>query len=609
VERTFDDHTSNIEKSVQKENSPDVRHLIRLFRFVFSRTKGISIVYMGAFLLLSVLRPVLAYIWNGYIRTLEDIPVQTDVISAAVLLLCYALINFLTELISRYVYLNDDIEQLNLVQANHQQEMLHSVLYKKMADIPPEDFEIPKLNNKIEQVFQFAGGRNEMNSSVMLQGYFVIAKTVSVFSIAGTLYVFHPLLCLMVLIAPLPTIWVNTIGQNMAFRFRKNNTNLLRKANYFEKLMISPAAKELKTFALYDFFYDKWEKSIREYTQKERELIQTRAGFLMLHNLIIQTTIVTGSVAAIVLMTMGKMTLGGLGAVLSLIATLVRDVKELLTGAASFMTKKNEAAQFFDFMELPEREKGGEDCGAIKVLQLDRVKYRYPLTDTYILDEVSVTIKQGEKIALVGENGMGKSTFVKLITGVLSPSAGGLKINGKSAESCQTDSRYDKMGTVMQDVPGYVTFSIGDNVFFGDIHRERNEEKIREALCFCGLEDRDINGILGKDVGGTELSGGEWQKLAIAREAYRDRDFIVLDEPTSNLDPLAEAEIFQKYLELTRDKTVIYVTHRISVASLADRILVFDKGRIVQDGTPKKLAAEGGIYGKLYKEQAKWYDR
>ena len=125
----------------------------------------------------------------------------------------------------------------------------------------------------------------------------------------------------------------------------------------------------------------------------------------------------------------------------------------------------------------------------------------------------------------------------------------------------------------------------------------------------AGLEDKDRESLLGKDVGGVDLSGGEWQKLSIARNVYRDRDFIVLDEPTSNLDPLAETEIFRKYLELSGDKTVIYVTHRISAASLADRIIVFENGRIVQDGTHEELLASGGTYGRLYREQAKWYDR
>lgn len=609
------DNTAKIEETVQRERSPKLSHLIRLFLFVFSQTKVIGAIYIGAFLLLSLLRPAAAFLWNGYIQKAENISSMGSIFSmegifsGAMLLVIYFLIQLFTDLISRYVYLMDEIEQLNLVQANRQQEKLHSVLYQKIARLPSEDLEIPKLNDRIEQVVQFMCGRFGMNTGVMLQGYFMAAKTVSVLSIAASLYLFDPLLCLTVLIAPLPAIWVNTAGQKLMFRFRKSNIKLQRRADYFEKLMISPAAKEMKTFALYDFFYDKWKRAADEYTEKEQKMIRTRANFMLLHNFIIHAVIVTGSIFAIVLMALGRLTLGELGAVLLLVSTLVEDVKELMTGYATFVTKKNEAAQFFDLMELPEQDQGGEDCGGVTLIQAEHLNYRYPLTERYVLEDISLTIEKGEKIAFVGENGMGKTTLVKLITGVLSPSDGQLKINGKSISQYQCVSRYDKAGVMMQGSMGYTTFTIGDNVFLGDIFRERDERAIEEALAFAGLGDKDKESLLGKDIGGIDLSGGEWQKLSIARNVYRDRNFIILDEPTSNLDPLAEAEIFRKYMEMAEDKTVIYVTHRISAASLADRIIVFEDGRIVQDGAHEELLASGGTYGKLYREQAKWYNR
>jgi ATP-binding cassette subfamily B protein len=129
------------------------------------------------------------------------------------------------------------------------------------------------------------------------------------------------------------------------------------------------------------------------------------------------------------------------------------------------------------------------------------------------------------------------------------------------------------------------------------------------ALEFSGFEGAEKDAMLGKDIGGTELSGGQWQKLAISRAYYRDRDFIVLDEPTSNLDPLAETEVFKKYIAMTEGKTVIMVTHRISVASLAERVVVFKDGEIVEDGSHDDLLSNNGEYARLYSTQAQWYDR
>jgi ATP-binding cassette subfamily B protein len=146
-------------------------------------------------------------------------------------------------------------------------------------------------------------------------------------------------------------------------------------------------------------------------------------------------------------------------------------------------------------------------------------------------------------------------------------------------------------------------------VFLGDVGRERDENQIDKALKFAGFEEADKDAMLGKDIGGTELSGGQWQKIAIARAYYRENDFIILDEPTSNLDPIAETEIFKKYIAMAKGKTVIIITHRISVASLADRVVVFKDSEIVEDDTHDNLLLKNGEYARLYSTQAIWYDR
>lgn len=162
---------------------------------------------------------------------------------------------------------------------------------------------------------------------------------------------------------------------------------------------------------------------------------------------------------------------------------------------------------------------------------------------------------------------------------------------------------------MFQEPARFNTFTIAENVSLGDVLKEQNEHAIDKALHFAGFEDADKNAMLGRDIGGTELSGGQWQKIAIARAYYRNRDFMILDEPTSNLDPLAEAEIFRRYMAMTEGKTVIIVTHRISLASLADRIVVFKDGEIVEDGTHDELMSIDGEYKRLYSTQAQWYNR
>ena len=185
-----------------------------------------------------------------------------------------------------------------------------------------------------------------------------------------------------------------------------------------------------------------WKEAADEYTVKERSVIRVQTVLQMLNYGLLNTVTAFGNVFAIILMAMGSLSLGALGAVMSLTSTLVNDMKELIAGVATVYMKKNEAAQFFDLMELPEQQSTGKESGTISVIHAKGVKYRYPLTKRYVLDGVDVTISKGEKIAFVGENGMGKTTFVKLITGTLSPSEGELLINSAEIQSINPISHY-----------------------------------------------------------------------------------------------------------------------------------------------------------------------
>lgn len=199
--------------------------------------------------------------------------------------------------------------------------------------------------------------------------------------------------------------------------------------------------------------------------------------------------------------------------------------------------------------------------------------------------------------------------FVKLLCGMIEPSDGKLLVNGAPVEDLNPVSRYAAMSAVFQDPARYNTFTIADNVYLGDTTRERREEEIEAALASAGFEGASSDTLLGKDIGDTDLSGGQWQKIAIARGWYRNRGFIILDEPTSNLDPLAEADVFRRYIEMSRERTVVMVTHRISIASLCDRVVVFKDGKIIEDGSHDELMSLDGEYARLYKEQSQWFAR
>jgi ATP-binding cassette subfamily B protein len=604
------DRTVPLEAALQRENESSLRNLLRMFIYVVSSAKVMCAIFVALLVFLSLLRPALAYLWGRYIDLAAAYRPGGQVLPMALLVAAYFLIGFLSDLIYRYTHASEDIERLDKVQMNRLQERLNTRIYAKIARLSPECMEVPKINDTIKQVFDYTqNGWDGMNREIMVNGYMIVAKTISVVTIALSLWLFHPSLALLVLIVPIPTLYTTYIGNKLRFKLIKENSELMRQAAYYEDLMLGPSAKEIKALGLYRFFYEKWRALSDRYTAEEKRT-QVRSALLNTLSTAIATLVLVGAnVFAILLMAEGRISIGALGAVISLTGTLIADTSRLFSAVATFFAKKHEATAFFDLMDLHEQPTDGADVPAIEAITARDLHYRYPLTGRYVLDGVDLTIGKGEKVALVGENGAGKTTFVKLVSGMLAPSSGDLRLNGLPVEAIKPTAHYDAMSAVFQNPARYATFTVADNVWLGDTTRARTNGAIAAALDAAGLPNVEEDALLGKDIGGTDLSGGQWQKLAIARAYYRDRDFIILDEPTSNLDPLAEADIFRRYLEMARDRTVIMVTHRISIAALCDRIVVFSGGHIVEDGSHAELMAAGGEYARLHREQSQWYDR
>jgi len=606
----MNDNTCRIEETISRENKPRFRYLPRLFMYVFSSAKAMCFIFIGLSILLSLLRPVLAFIWGEYIASAEALTPGQSVLGIVSLLIAYYIISYLCMLLVRYTEWLEEIERLDVVQRNRFQELVDTKTYKKFASITSEMFEIPAINDRIERYMKFTQDSwDGLNRRIMVNGYMIVSKAVSVISIAASLYIIEPTLCWIVLVAPIPTLFTTYVADKLRFRFVKDNAKEEREAAYYEKLLMGQAAKEVKTLGLHDFFFGKWKRLTYDYIRKEQKTQFMSALLGLAGNLINSAATAAAIVYAIILMTRGALGLGGLTAAMSLVSTLISDMGMLMSSAGSFVSKKNEAAMFFDINDLPEQQPADGKAMEIDSIEARNISYRYPLTDKYVLNNINISISKGEHIALVGENGAGKTTFVRLLSGMITPSCGEMLVNGKPEDEAGRARRYDAMASVLQSPAKYTTFTAGENVAMGDTARPYDEAAVNGALEAAGYSEADKNMLLGKDIGGADLSGGQWQKLSIARAHYRGRDFILLDEPTGNLDPIAEADVFQKYMELAKGRTLIMVTHRISVASLADRIVVFSGGKIVEDGIHDELLAAGGEYARLYNEQAKWYNR
>ena len=248
-------------------------------------------------------------------------------------------------------------------------------------------------------------------------------------------------------------------------------------------------------------------------------------------------------------------------------------------------------------------------------VEIQHVSFRYPGAEREALHDVSFTIRPGEKVALVGENGSGKTTLVKLLARLYDPTAGAITLNGRDLREIDPQAYYAHLGVIFQDFVHY-DLTVKENIGFGNVSAREETERVQRAAQLGGAAElihklpQQYETMLGKRFeGGVDLSGGEWQKMALSRAFMRDAEVLILDEPTSALDAYAESEVYRRFAEMTQGRTTVFVTHRLSSVHMADKILVLKEGRLVEEGNHDSLMALGGEYAHMFNLQAEHYQQ
>lgn len=297
-------------------------------------------------------------------------------------------------------------------------------------------------------------------------------------------------------------------------------------------------------------------------------------------------------------------------------------VSRALSGSRGFVSQLSsideDIANLFDyneFMELPTAKRASKQLSKLPTsIRFENVSFHYPGNEQMVLQDISLTIKQGQHVAVVGENGAGKSTFVKLLLGLYNPTSGTVFVDEDNLADVSTEGWHRYLGVLEQTSNKYSFASARDNILLGDVTNPVSEERFEEALDAAearkfleklpkGL-DNYVNQWIEHDDGtpGVDLSGGQWQRLALARNFYRNSPIIVLDEPTSAIDALAESRIFERLLK-KKDKTIITISHRVTTIEKADVIYMLEDGKIVEKGTHNELVAKEGRYFRMFKSQ------
>ena len=390
----------------------------------------------------------------------------------------------------------------------------------------------------------------------------------------------------------------------------------LMAVSYFFEATWERSSNDVRFFGIYPYLKEKWRVMNDKYIQKKNKMTRKH----VLYNSI--ADIFRSCVYVFILLIVARRiftdpTLGiGTFMLVFMMAGQLQDVTaRIFIPAAQFISDIAYMRDFFylDKLEYEARDPAAKPFEKFEI-EFQNVSFTYPNTDRKVLHDFTLHIREGEKIAIVGENGSGKTTFVSLLCALYEPDSGSIKVGGKDIYENMSRTRRS-LSTVFQDFAHYEA-TIRENITVSDAKRQISDGELRtlandtNAWELIEAQPGGLDEMVGSfSVVGTNLSGGQWQKIALARCVYRDSARVmILDEPAAALDPLAEAELYRNFASLTGDRTTLLISHRLGITSLVDRILVFDDGRIVEDGDHKTLIAQDGLYAKMYHAQAQWYE-
>jgi len=425
-----------------------------------------------------------------------------------------------------------------------------------------------------------------------------------------------PLLALLALVTPVPGFLSDTRFGRRAFRFSRWAAPIRRRMQYLNDLVTTDAAaKEVKLFGLGPYFTGRFRAMGQELYRRQRRLVVGRnlshAGWGLL------TTAMTAMTYLYVALQAagGRLAVGDLVLFGAALTAVQASVQSLLRGATAMYEDNLYISRLHALLAIPASVAGPRPVRPLPAplrghVVFEHVSFRYPGSESLALDDVSIEIRPGRTLAVVGRNGAGKSTLVKLLCRLYDPAAGRILLDGVDLRELDRDQVRAVIGALFQDHVAYQA-TAAENIGLG--HLPDLSDRAKVAACARqGGAARMIEALpdgydtqLGRWFdGGVELSGGEWQKIALSRAFMRDARLLILDEPTSALDALAEHELFERLRRLARGRTTVYVSHRFSTVRAADRVLLLDAGRVAEYGTHDELMARGRQYAQLFGVQA-----
>ena len=491
-------------------------------------------------------------------------------------------------------------------------------IMKKADQIDLCSFDRPSFYETLENANREAGMRPLQILSATFQ---MLSAFISMISFILIMRQFSGWASVAVIVAAIPVAWVNYSFKSKDAAYMRHRSKDRRQMDYYSRLMVDKdLVKEIRLFQLGPEFIHNYDSVFQKYFSGLKKLILAEGFWTMgttgLMNVIncllflwVAWEVYQGN------LTVGDYTLftGALNSIGNAVSTVIQTTATIYEGTLfinnmiAFMDEKTHIVS----LENPARKVHHHSDHTI---EFQHVYFRYPGLDHDVLKDINLTFHSGDSIVLVGLNGAGKTTLLKLLTRLYDPTSGTILLDGHDIRGYDVRDLYDMYGTIFQDFGEYAA-TVTQNIAYGQIDWAVKPENIKKAAEQANADpfienlpkkyDQPLMRLF--DIDGTELSVGQWQKLAVARAFYGDSDILILDEPTASLDAMAEKEIFSQFDKLRKGKLTIFVSHRLSSAVTASRIIVLSNGEIVEEGTHKELMSKNGYYQKLFSTQAERY--
>jgi ATP-binding cassette, subfamily B, bacterial len=489
-------------------------------------------------------------------------------------------------------------------------------IMRHAATLDLADFENAAYYDQLQQA-QRESARRPVD---MVSGVFGLARSIVTFAtMVALLLGLSPWVAAAALISPIPAFISGSRYGWWGFQQMRRQSPVRRVMSYLTTLMTTDEyAKEVKLFTAGDYFIDRYDRAATGYYEETRQLLVRRylAGFGWGS---LTTLASSGTFLYVALLAVrGQVTLGALTVFTQAAAQVQGAFQGILGGVQGIYEHGLYLSTLYELLEREPKIHAPENPAPVRRpfqqgIEFRNVSYRYPDRAEKALDDVSFTIEPGQTVALVGRNGAGKSTVVKLLGRLYDPDEGQILIDGRDVREYDPVELRREFGVMFQDYAAYQV-SAGENIGVGNVDHAEDTEAIATAAERAGADDvvrklpEGFDTTLGKWFeGGHQLSGGEWQKIALARAFMRDAQVLILDEPTAALDAQAEHDLFARIKELTAGKMALYISHRFSTVRMADRILFLENGRLVEQGMHEELMDLGGRYAELFDLQAASY--